>query len=122
MIGNERATVSGSVTNDGRLLLSGSTVINTSPGEQPLQLSISDWDSIVTANTVLSDLAEMSGGWDLSLVEIGANGHVFQRQTFQWASQLTSEPPAVNSPKAHAIRSADSEREHKTVHENVNEF
>jgi hypothetical protein len=94
--GNYRSTVSGSVTNDGRLILSGSTVINTESGVA-FQLSISNWDSIVDANTVLSGFAQMSGGWDLSLVAIGANGHVFQRQTIPWASQLSSEPPSVKS-------------------------
>jgi hypothetical protein len=89
-----RVTVSGSVTNDGRLLLSGSTVINTYPGVA-FQLSISNWDSIVDANTVLSGYAQMSsGGFDLSLVAIGANGHALQHQTI-WASQVTSEPPTV---------------------------
>ena len=92
-----RGTVSGSVTNDGRLLLGGSTVINTHTGVA-FQFSISDWDSIVDANTVLSGRAQMSsGGFNLSLVAIGANGHAFQHQTIPWASQLTSEPPTVKS-------------------------
>jgi hypothetical protein len=88
------ATVSGSVTNDGRLLLSGSTVINADGGVA-FQLSISNWDSIVDANTVLCCLVQMSGGWDLSLVAIGANGHAFQHQTILYAGQVTSEPPSV---------------------------
>jgi hypothetical protein len=120
--GNERATVSGNVTNDGRLLLSGSNIISTDSGVR-FQFIIGGWSTIVEANTRLGvALAQMSGGWDFSLVAIGANGHTFERQIIGYAGQLTSEPPAVNSPKAHAVRSADSEREHKTVHENVNEF
>jgi hypothetical protein len=64
-----RGTVSGSVTNDGRLLLSGgSDVISTDIGAS-LQFSISGWNTILSSNTIpLNTDAAMSGGWDQSLV------------------------------------------------------
>jgi hypothetical protein len=117
--------VSGNVTNDGRLLLSSSTVINTYNGVA-FQLSISDWDSIVTV--LGPSYAAMSGGWDLSFAAIGANGHAFQSQTIEWAGRLTSEPSSVKSgirattSFAGAFCLDPSTREHKTVHEKFNEF
>jgi hypothetical protein len=87
-------TVSGNVTNDGRLLLSGSNVISADSGVR-FQFIIGGWSTIVDANPVLCCLPQMSGGWDFSLVAIGANGHTFERQTIIEAAQITSEPPAV---------------------------
>ena len=89
-----RAAVSGNVTNDGRLLLSGSNVISTDSGAR-FQFIIGGWSTIVDANTFFMGLAQMSGGWDFSLVAIGANGHTFEHQITSYALQLTSEPPAV---------------------------
>jgi hypothetical protein len=87
-LGGPRVTVSGNVTNDGRLLLSGNNVIGTD------QFIIGGWSTI--ADTVLGGLAQqMSGGWDFSEVAIGANGHVFEHQIIDSAFQLTSEPPTV---------------------------
>src|SRR5262249_45551109 len=100
-----RGTVSGSVTNDGRLLLSGGSDAISAPLGASFQFSIGGWNTILSANTLpLAHDPAMTGGWDQSLVAIGADGHAFTRQTIVWADQTTPEPPPVNSPQADAIR------------------